>query len=338
MRYLSGLSLHMSERPVVAFFCPGRRPAVLLPALERGRAAALVGDSVGFFPYSDEDGYQGAFDRVAKALGLDGARCAVEHLHMRVLELRALERAAPSAEYVSLEDSLSGLRILKGEDEISAMRRAIAITEQALHHLVARPLAGMTEREVAARLAQEMMDAGADGIGFVIVVAGPNSADPHKAPSERPVQAGDLLTIDCGASKDGYLADITRTFALGDPGPKLTDVYDTVLRANAAGKQAVKPGIAAQQVDRAARAVIEQAGYGEFFIHRTGHGLGIEVHEPPYIVEGNTQSLQPGMIFTVEPGVYIPGLGGVRIEDNVVVTGDGVECLTSFPRELMVIA
>jgi Xaa-Pro dipeptidase len=254
---------------------------------------------------------------------------------MRVLELRALERVAPAIRFVSLEERLPGLRVRKDEREVAAMRRAIAITERALHNLIAQPLMGMTERQIASRLEREMMDAGADAVEFVIVVGGPNSADPHAEPSDRLVRAGDFLTIDCGLRKDGYPSDITRTFVLGETSAEMVAIYEAVLRANSAGRLAVRAGVAAQDVDRAARRAIVDAGYGDRFIHRTGHGLGIEVHEPPYIVEGNEQRLEPGMVFTVEPGIYIPGLGGVRIEDNVVVTDRGVDCLTSFPRELL---
>jgi Xaa-Pro dipeptidase len=338
MRYFCGLTLFMSERPIVAFFCPDRRPVVLLPVLERGRAEAMSGGAADLFAYSDEDGYQGALRRVVGALALDGKRCAVEYLHMRALELRALEGAAPGAEFVSLEESLPGLRVIKDDSELAAMGEAIAITEAALYRLIAQPLIGLTERQIAGRLEQEMLQAGADTVAFVIVVAGPNSTDPHKEPSDRPVRAGEFLTIDCGLTKGGYLSDITRTFGLGEIDARLMRMYDTVLRANAAGKAAVRSGIAAQEVDRAARQVIRDAGYGDYFVHRTGHGLGLEVHEPPYIVEGNARLLEAGMVFTVEPGIYVPGVGGVRIEDDVVVTQDGVDCLTSFPRELMAVS
>jgi Xaa-Pro dipeptidase len=152
------------------------------------------------------------------------------------------------------------------------------------------------------------------------------------------VQSGELLTIDCGATLDGYAADITRSFALGEPDQRLVDLYEAVRRANAAGKAAVRPGTTAEEVDRAARQALMDAGYGQWFTHRAGHGLGLEVHESPYIVEGNAQVLEPGMVFTVEPGAYVPGLGGVRIEDDVLVTERGMESLTSFPRELTVLA
>jgi Xaa-Pro dipeptidase len=338
LRYLAGLTLFTSERPIVAFFPASGRPAVLLPALEKGRAEAMAGQGVDFFAYTDEQGYESAFAGVAEALELDGQQIAVEYRHMRVLELRALEGAAPRACFVSLEATIPGLRVIKDADEIGAMREAIAITEEALRVLISQPLIGLNERQIADRLAQEMLKAGADAVDFIIVVAGPNGADPHAGPSDRPVQAGEFLTIDCGVTRRGYPSDLTRTFSMRTVNKELRDIYEAVLQSNAAGRAATRPGVAAQEVDRAARRVIDDAGYGEYFIHRTGHGLGLEGHEPPYIVEGNQELLEPGMVFTVEPGIYIPGLGGVRIEDNVVVTKEGMECLTSFPRELMILS
>ncbi len=338
MQYMGGLTLFMSERPIVAFFCLDRRPALLVPALERGRAEAMAGPGVDLYSYTDEEGAAVGFARIGEALRLVGQRIAVEYLHMRVLELRALEAVAPGGQFVALEQALPGLRIIKDQDEVAAMRKAIAITEDALRALLSRPLIGLSEREIAGRLAQEFMAAGVQRVGFIIVVAGPNGADPHAGPSDRPVQAGDLVTIDCGVTHDGYPSDITRTFAVGETSPQLERIYDVVRRANEAGTLVTRPGIEAQEVDRAARRVITDAGYGEYFIHRTGHGLGLEGHEPPYMVEGNTERLEPGMVFTVEPGVYIPGVGGARVEDNLVVTQSGFECLTHFPRELMVIS
>jgi Xaa-Pro dipeptidase len=170
-----------------------------------------------------------------------------------------------------------------------------------------------------------------------IVVAGPNAASPHAVPSDRPIRPGEPIVIDCGAVMGGYVSDITRTVAFGGLPEEMMRVYEVVRRANEAGRAAVRPGRAAQEVDRAARRVIREAGYGDYFIHRTGHGLGLEVHEPPYIVEGNRLPLQVGMTFTVEPGVYLPGVGGVRIEDDMLVTPEGAETLTAFPRELIVV-
>ena len=332
LRYLTGLALHVSERPIIVCLNREGRLVVLLPGFEGGRAQGVF-PGAEFVSYTDEVGYAPAFAELAQVLALGGKRLAVEYQNMRVLELRALEAAAPSAEYVSLEEHLPGLRAVKDEEELAALRTAIDITQAALRTMFTWPVVGWSERQLAERLSAEMMGRGADSVAFMIVVAGPNGADPHAGPSDRPLQPGDLVTIDCGAVHDGYTADITRTFAIGEIEPQLVEIYEVVRQANAAGRAAVRPGVAAQEIDRAARAVIERAGYGRYFTHRTGHGLGIETHEPPYMVEGNELRLEPGMVFTVEPGVYVPGLGGVRIEDDVVVTAEGGASLTSFPRE-----
>ncbi len=167
-----------------------------------------------------------------------------------------------------------------------------------------------------------------------IVAAGPNSANPHATPTDRPIQPGDLLIIDWGATHHGYFSDLTRTFAIGEVAPELAHITEVCLQANAAGRAAARPGIPAGEVDAAARKVIEEAGYGEFFTHRTGHGLGLDVHERPFIFGGNPDVLQPGMTFTVEPGIYLPHRGGVRVEDDVVITPEGARSLSDMPRAL----
>jgi Xaa-Pro dipeptidase len=164
------------------------------------------------------------------------------------------------------------------------------------------------------------------------------AANPHHHNSDRALQPGDMIIMDGGALHNGYASDITRTVALGDPGPEARAIYDLVLAANAAGRAAVHPGANGEEIDRAARAVIEAGGYGSQFLHRTGHGLGLAIHEPPFIVAGSREPLAVGTTFTVEPGIYVDGLGGVRIEDNLVITADGGESLTSFERELIVVS
>ncbi|HEC35887.1 MAG TPA: peptidase M24 family protein [Anaerolineae bacterium] len=230
------------------------------------------------------------------------------------------------------------LRMRKDAGELARMRRAVAVAEAALRAALSQLQAGMTEREVAGLLMVEILRAGGEGVPFQpIIVAGPNAASPHAVPSDRPIRPGETVVIDCGATVEGYASDITRTVAIGRLPEEMIQVYEVVREANAAGLARAGPGVAAQEVDRAARAVIEAGGYGAYFIHRTGHGLGLEGHEPPYIVEGNQEPLQAGMTFTVEPGIYLPGRGGVRIEDDVVVTSEGAESLTTFPRELTVL-
>jgi Xaa-Pro dipeptidase len=224
--------------------------------------------------------------------------------------------------------------------EIGAMRQAVKIAERALAATLPKIRAGMTEREVAAELVVQTLRAGSDAdLPFApIVASGPNSALPHAFVTDRVIQPGDLLTLDWGAATRGYFADLTRTFAIGgEMDPELKKIYELVKGANAAGKAAAKPGVTCASVDAAARKVIADAGYGEFFTHRVGHGLGLEGHEEPSMHGRNEMRLEAGMTFTVEPGLYLPGRGGVRIEDDVVVTADGCESLSTYPRELQVI-
>jgi Xaa-Pro dipeptidase len=200
---------------------------------------------------------------------------------------------------------------------------------------VVRP--GISERAIASELTLQLLRHGSDSeFPFApIVSGGPNSANPHASPSERPLQTGDLLVIDWGAIYNGYISDLTRTFAIGQVDEEYRRIHEIVQQANGAGRQAGGPGVPCEVVDQAARRVIEQAGYGVYFTHRTGHGIGMEGHEHPYIRAGNTDALRPGMTYTVEPGIYLPGRNGVRIEDNMLVTEAGVETLSDLPRELI---
>ncbi len=220
------------------------------------------------------------------------------------------------------------------------MRIAARLAQEALGATLKEIKIGMSERQLANILTIQLLQAGCDPqFPFSpIVAAGENSANPHATPTERPIQPGDLLIIDWGAAYHGYVSDITRTFAIGNLKKEFQRIAEAVLEANAAGRQLARPGIPAQEIDRASRGVIERAGFGSYFTHRTGHGLGMEGHEAPYIREGNTQLLEPGMTFTIEPGIYLPSLGGIRIEDDVLITEDGSESLTNLPREVQVIA
>ena len=334
LRYLTALNLLLLERPIVFFFPREGQPAAIVPTLEVRRVEADLPFEAEFFVYSDEEGHQPAFERACRALDLAGKRLGVEFLNMRVLEMKQLEQHAPGCQVLDAGRVLSELRKTKDAEEIAYMRQAIRITEQALQEVANLVQPGRTDSEITAELKIAFLRAGAQGMSFEpIVGVGPDSALAHGTPRGRVIKPGDLVIIDCGVAYEGYAADITRTFAVESIAPQWERVYEIVKEANAAGRAAVRPGASAQEVDRAARQVIAQAGYGEYFTHRTGHGLGLEVHEPPYIVEGNEELLQPGMTFTVEPGIYLPGQGGVRIEDDVLVTHQGAETLTTFPRD-----
>jgi len=339
LSYLTGLGFHLMERPVVLLVAPPADPVLILPRLEMAKTSQAR-FSVQAFPYGDNpESWLEAFRLGVKAAGLDGKTVGVEPTRLRFLELQFLRDAAPRTRWVGGEDVLSALRIQKDEQEVNAMRVAVEIAQKALLETIQKVRIGMTEREVAGELTLQLLRTGSDGeFPFApIVASGPNSANPHASPTDRKLRPGDLLVIDWGATHAGYISDLTRTFAVGDVQEEFQRIAAIVERANEAGRMAGKPGIPAGLVDAASRAVIESTGYGEFFIHRTGHGIGMEGHEPPYIFGENSLILAEGMAYTVEPGIYLPDRGGVRIEDNMVITANGSETLSSLPRQLLTI-
>jgi Xaa-Pro dipeptidase len=334
--YLTGASFHLMERPTILLVLPEGDPAMIIPSFEVSKIAGDPPFPIRYFTYTDAEGHLPAFEQIARALALAGKRIGVEGFKMRILEGKLFQRLG--CQVNSADDAIAALRIKKDAAEIAAMRKAIAVSEIALEATVREVRPGMTERQIASLLLNALSDAGGEGnADEPIVLGGPNSAVPHGGPTDRPVQLGEILLFDFGATSNSYPADITRSFMVGEPDAESVRIYETVLAANEAGIRAAGLGVPAHAIDRAARRVIADAGYGEFFIHRTGHGLGLDGHEEPYIREGNPQVLEPGMVFTVEPGIYIPGKGGVRIEDNVLVTEHGVEVLTSYPKDMRII-
>jgi D-alanyl-D-alanine dipeptidase len=231
-------------------------------------------------------------------------------------------------------EALPLLRAVKDAEELEALRRAARAADAAFADVLGVRFAGRREVEVAADLAEALRAHGHESVEFTIVGSGPNGASPHHEAGERRIGPGDAVVLDFGGRMAGYCSDITRTVVVGEPEPELERVHAIVRAAQEAGVRAVRPGVPCEAVDAAARAVIEEAGYGAAFVHRTGHGIGLDVHEPPYIVAGNRTPLEPGMTFSVEPGIYLAGRFGVRIEDIVAVTPDGVERLDQAPRGL----
>lgn len=234
---------------------------------------------------------------------------------------------------------VESLRAVKEQEELDAIRRATEVTDRTYERLVEERFAGRTEKELVWRMHQLFHECGADGLAFEIdIAAGPTAASPHALPGDRIVEVGDLVLVDAGAIVDGYCSDCTRTFAVGEVSDSLRHVYEVVREAQQAGLDAVRPGASGREVDAAARVVIAGAGYGESFGHGLGHGLGLLVHEAPNLRPESEELLAPGNVVTVEPGIYLSGVAGVRIEDLVVVTEDGFEVLTSFPKELVTVA
>ena len=334
MVYFSGLHFHLSERPIVALY-NRQGMSFIIPELEVAKLEARPDLEARRFMWTDREGYDNAFMEAVDGLRLKDKPIAMDGQTLRLFEWLALNRAGVSADQaLDAGDLFLNLRARKAPEEIASMRKAIEISETALEATMDWAKPGMTERQISDRLSAEMLQRGAQGLAFLLVLTGEKSGLPHGDTGDRVWGADEFLLIDFGALFQNYPADITRTFCYGQPTEQMRAMYEAVYGANKAAREFARPGVTCEAVDRVARDVIEQAGLGEYFIHRLGHGLGLSVHELPNMVAGNQQVLLPGMVFTIEPGVYIPGVGGVRIEDNVVVTEDGLDVLTSFPREL----
>ncbi len=338
LRYLTGLDFDLSERSLVMFVPPEGAPVLALPSLELPRFEHASPFEAETFTYEDVDGPESAFMSAVAALP-EAYRIAVEHLRMRVREFDLIRRRVPNVIAVDAGPLMDILRLHKDEAEVAHMRAAIRITEDALAAVAEEVRPGMTEHEIAAMLRIALIEQGGGEVAFSpIVLGGPNAALPHGGPGERPIAAGEVLLIDFGTTSGGYVADITRTFAVGRPlEGHHRAVYEAVRVANEAGQAAAHPGVTAGEVDRAARQAMADVGFGDHYLYRTGHGIGLEVHEGPYIMAGSETVLEPGMTFTVEPGIYLPGEIGVRIEDDMLVTPEGAESMTRYPREMAVL-
>ncbi len=249
----------------------------------------------------------------------------------------ALQAVLPGLGFRSATPVTRELRMRKDETELGLLQAAAAATDRVVEALAGVTFVGRTERSIASEVQEMTRAEGHDVASFAIVAAGPNAASPHHEPTHRVVAEGDTIVVDFGGRWRGYCSDTTRTFVAGEPTPEVADAHAVLADAQAAAREAIRPGVAAEAIDTAARSVIEAAGYGEYFIHRTGHGIGLEVHEHPYIVAGNSELLEPGMAFSVEPGIYIPNRFGMRIEDIMICTSDGGMALNRSPRRLTVV-
>jgi len=272
---------------------------------------------------------------LATEVGAEGiGTLAIEAAEVTLAQARRWRDDMPSVELVETTGVVEELRKVKDAAEIGSLRTAAAIGDRGLAELLGRLKEGMSEVEVAAELEDAMRRAGSDGLSFPTIVAfGENAAEPHHSPKERRLRHGDLIKLDFGATSDGYHSDMTRTISFGEPDPELAKIYEIVRSSQQAGVEAVAAGATGAQVDGASRTIVEQAGYT--YGHGTGHGCGLEVHEAPTANKTSEDVLKPGMTVTVEPGIYLPGLGGVRIEDLVVVTDNGCDILTRSPKELV---
>lgn len=335
LRYLTGYEALPLERLTCLVLRPGADPVVVVPALERAAALASPIADLGL-AVADWQETDDPYALVA-ALAAGAERVGVDN-HMHAAKVLRLRDALPGAEQVLAGQVLAPLRMRKTAAEVAALRRAGEAID-AVHADMGRWLRpGRTEAQVGRDIADAILAAGHVRVDFVIVGSGPNGASPHHELSDRVVRPGDPVVVDIGGTMpDGYCSDSTRMYAVGEPAPDFLASYGDLQAAQRAAVQQVRPGVTCASVDEAARAVLRDAGWGEHFIHRTGHGIGLETHEEPYIVAGNDLPLEPGFAFSIEPGVYLPGRHGARIEDIVVCGDDGAVLLNHRPRELQVL-
>jgi Xaa-Pro aminopeptidase len=339
LRYLTGYEAIPLKRLTVLVLAPGRDPVLIAPRLELAAAEAGLRTPVEIRTWDETD------DPYALAMaGLSAAgRVAVSDTMLAMHLLRFQAALDASAVYVPASTVLSDLRMVKDPDEIALLRAAAQAADRVVAAIASGRLVGRTEDDVAHEVRERLIDEGHDTSSFAIVGSGPNSASPHHDASDRVIQAGEPIVLDIGGTLGGYGSDVTRTLWVtgGDatkrPDDRFLELFGVLFEAQVAGVRAVRPGMACEAIDAAARDVIEAAGHGPAFFHRTGHGIGLEGHEDPYLLAGNTLPLRAGMAFSVEPGIYYPGEYGARIEDIVVCGEDGPIVLNEAPHELAVV-
>lgn len=334
--YLTGYATFVSERLTLLIIPPEGRPTLVCPDFETGMVAHLA-DGVDIVGWAESQDPVALVCQVLAAPDYPAPRRIAFSDHAWSVFLLRFQAALPQAQFVPASRLLAPMRRVKDQDELQILKKAQEMAVAGFHQLLQQPFAGRTEKEVAASLRRLFEAAGFDQVDMILVGSGPNGANPHLAPTDRVIQRGDAVVIDFGAIHNGYYCDCTRTVHVGPPSDEFREVFETVRRANHAALAALRPGVSCESIDRAARQVIEEAGYGPFFTHRLGHGIGLEVHEEPYLVEGNPLLLEPGMTCTNEPGIYLPGRFGCRLEDVVVVTESGGAALTDYTHELIVV-
>jgi Xaa-Pro aminopeptidase len=333
LRYLTGYPGHASERITCLVLPADADPVLVVPKLERPAALASPLGGLGLEVLDWADG-EDPYGLVAKQVPRAAGRLAVDD-YMHAAKVLGLRAAMPDQTQELAGPVLGPLRERKAPDEVEALRAAGAAIDRVHERMAEWLRPGRTEREVGRDVAEAILAEGHASADFTIIASGPNGASPHHELSDRVLGTGEPVVVDIGGTTaDGYCSDSTRTYVLGEPPTEFAAYYPVLQAAQEAAVAAVRPGVPAESVDAAARDVISAAGYGEAFVHRTGHGIGVLTHEDPYIVAGNAQLLEPGMAFSVEPGIYLSGRHGARIEDIVVVTGTGVERLNRTSRDL----
>ncbi|MFT0802348.1 Xaa-Pro peptidase family protein [Bacillus swezeyi] len=336
--YLTGFYTEPHERLMGVFAFQNEEPFFVCPLMEKSQAEA-AGWAYDIIGYED---HENPWDLIAEALkkrNLKLSKVAVEKEAISLSRAEMLKEVTNGAELVSAEMKLNELRLVKDENEVRILREAAKLADYGVEAGAAALKEGIAEIEVVAKIEYELKKKGIQGMSFsTMVLFGEKSGQPHGNPGSRTLEAGDFVLFDLGVIIDGYCSDITRTLVYKNANDQQKNIYETVLEAETAALQMSKPGVRIGDLDLKARGIIEKAGYGDYFPHRLGHGLGISTHEYPSMSHNNDERLKEGMVYTIEPGIYVPEIGGVRIEDDVLVTADGAETLTKYPKQLTVIS
>jgi Xaa-Pro dipeptidase len=335
--YFSGFLSEPHERLLAIAIFQEEEPFLICPAMEKDDAkrAGWSGEIIG---HSDTDHPWEIIQKAIEKRNLSLEKVAIEKEHMNVERYEAISNLFPHATFVPAEEKVRTLRLVKDSSELKILREACELADYAIEIGVQEIKEGKSELDVLAAIEYALKKKGVNEMSFsTMVLTGVNAASPHGTPGLTKIKKGDFVLFDLGVVVDGYCSDITRTVAFGEVNDQKREIYETVRKAQLAALEASQPGKTCAEIDLAARSIIREAGYGDYFPHRLGHGLGISVHEFPSLTETNQLLLEEGMVYTIEPGIYVPNVAGVRIEDDVYVTKDGVEILTKFPKELIII-
>ena len=310
------------------------RSALVIPKLDEGKAALASVDSV--FPWTDSEGYGKALAEALKSIGVPKSRVFGCEEWITLHQMELVKKVRATSKFENITETISDQRLVKSEEEIVALRGSTSKLGKGYEKIPEILKEGKSEIEVAFDIRKALGDLGVADVDFCGVQSGPNSSVPHSLTTSKKLSSGDMVVIDISCRDDsGYFADFTRTFSIGKASEEKRAAYEVVKEAQSTGVKTSRPNTPAKKIDFEVRSVIEKAGYGQYFIHRTGHGLGLEVHEAPWITDSNSSKLRAGMVYTVEPGVYLPGEFGIRIEDDVVLTASGNENLTNVTHDLI---
>lgn len=336
LEYLTGLEFHPDERFKALFVLEDGRSFSIIPELYYEEARAKLGEDAKIYIWSDSEGFLSAIKRANADYAVEGKKIGVND-GIRAIDILDIKECI-EVSFFNASSILEEMRLIKSKEEGDLLRKAGQIADTVMGKLLDYIRPGLTERDIKKKIEELFMECGGEGLSFdSIVASGPNTSRPHYNKDSRVIEEQDVIIIDMGCRYKGFCSDMSRTVFVGEPTEEQRKIFDIVVRANTNAEMLVKPGVTCEEVDLAARSIIREEGYGQYFLNRTGHGIGLAVHEGPYIKEGNTLVLREGMSFSVEPGIYMAGRYGMRVEDIVLVTKDGHEVLNKFSKEILIV-